>query len=199
MSKTKSQFDDIKTESGKLRKLWHEEVDSIFDKIDSMNRFRREENLNALQEFHTKIKTLISEMNEAAKQNEKFLKSNKLSEVIKFSSKSKEYGKFPEHLDLQMPIFGSKVDKGKELSVEIGDFRAILKQLPQTSLPADVPCLTKRKGKLIDKVRVITIIPSDYGTIWGVACEGETDAWIYGNKQTITCIDLNHHMSVCAR
>nr|XP_022311295.1 uncharacterized protein LOC111116587 [Crassostrea virginica] len=29
-------YDDIKTESEKLRKLWHQEVDSIFDKLDSM-------------------------------------------------------------------------------------------------------------------------------------------------------------------
>ena len=36
MSVTKTRFDDIRKESEKLRKIWHQEMDTIFDKIDSM-------------------------------------------------------------------------------------------------------------------------------------------------------------------
>ena len=57
MSKTRSKFDDIKIESEKLRKLWHQDVDSIFDKIDSLSQSYREENLNVLQTFHTKLES----------------------------------------------------------------------------------------------------------------------------------------------
>ena len=172
MSKTKSQFDQIKTESEKLRKLWHQEVDSIFDKIDSLSQSHREENLNNLQSYHTKIRKLISEMNETVKQNEKLLKSIKLSEVRNYQSKVKEYEDLPEYLDSHMPTLVSKVDQGKELSIEIGDFRAILKQLK-------------------DKARLIATIPTDYKNVFDVACVGDSEAWIRGNNCNITRIDIH--------
>ena len=152
MSKTKTQFDEIKTESEKLRKLWHQEVDSIFDKIDSMSQSYRDENLNVLQAYYIKIKKLILEMNETVKQNENLLKSNQLSEVCEYKSKLMEWGYFPEKPITHMPTLGSEKDQGKELSIKIGDFRAILTQISSTKIT----------GKLLDKVRFRAIIPADY-------------------------------------
>ena len=63
ISKTKSKIDDLGKESKKLRKLWHHEVDKIFDKIDILGQSITEKNLHALQEYHNKIRDLISEMN----------------------------------------------------------------------------------------------------------------------------------------
>nr|XP_022312160.1 uncharacterized protein LOC111117357 [Crassostrea virginica] len=191
MSKTKSQFDEIKTESEKLRKLWHQEVDNIFNKIDSMSQSHREENLNVLQEYHIKLKKVISEMNETVKQNEKLLKTNKISAVNKYKSKLQVYRDCPENVDSQMPTLGSKIDNGKELSIEIGDFSAILKQFPQTSRRADISCMTKTIGELKDKARVIATIPNDYESLFGVACVGDAEAWIRGNNRNITRIDIH--------
>ena len=191
MSKTRSKFDDIKIESEKLRKLWHQEVDSIFDKIDSLSQSHREEHLNYLQTYHTRIRKLISEMKETVKQNEKFLQSIKLSEVRKYRSKVKEYEDLPEHLDSNMPTLVSKMDRGKELSIEIGDFKAILKQLLQTSLLADVSRLTKTIEEQMDKARVVATIPTDFKCLLGVACVGDAEAWIHKDKTTITRIDIN--------
>ena len=132
MSKTKSKFDDIKIGSKKLRKLWHQEVDNIFDKTDSMSQSHREENLTALQTYLTEIKKVINEMNVTVKQNDKILKSKKLSELRNYRSKVKEYQDLPEHYS-HMPTLGSKKDMEKELSIEIGNFRAILKQLQQAN------------------------------------------------------------------
>ena len=89
-----------------------------------------------------------------------------------------------------MPTLSSKLDQGKVLSIEIGDFTAILKQILQTSLPADVSRLTKTIGELMDKARVITTIPTDYKKI-GVACVGNAEAWIRGNDRNVTRIDIN--------
>ena len=119
-------------------------MDTILDQIDSMRQCKSEENLNALHAYLTKIRKMISEMNETVKQNEKLLISNKLSGVVEYKSSLKEYEDIPENHYLQMPTLGSKLDKGKELSIKFGDFRAILKQLPQTSLPADISYLTKQ-------------------------------------------------------
>ena len=47
-------------------------MDTIFDQIDSIRQCKSEENLNALHAYLTKIRKMISEMNEAVKQNENF-------------------------------------------------------------------------------------------------------------------------------
>ena len=60
-----------------------------------------------------------------------------------FNSKLKEYEHFSENLDSYMPTLGSKIDSGKELGIEIGAFRAILKHLSQASLSSAFSCLTK--------------------------------------------------------
>ena len=166
-------------------------MDSIFDKIDFLSQSHRDENLKALRTYHTKIRKLISEMNETVKQNEKLLKSIKLSEVRNYQSKLKEYEDLPEHLDTNISILYSETDHGKELNINIGDFRALLKQQLQISLPAELSRLTKRIGGLKDKARVIATIPTDYKSLLGFACVGDAEAWIYGNTQTITRIDIN--------
>ena len=89
------------------------EVDKIFDKIDSLSQSLTEKNLNALQEYHNKIRDLISEMNTIVKQNEKLFTSNKLSEVNKYQSKLNEYQDFSEHMDLELPSLSSNIDQGE--------------------------------------------------------------------------------------
>ena len=190
ISTTKSKIEDLGKESKELRKLWHQEVDNIFDKIDSLSQFLGEENLNALQGYHNKIKNIISEIIKTVKFNEKLINSNNLFEVNKYQSKLNEYWDFPEHMELKFPFFDSNINKGKELSIEIGDFRATLKQKSQPSVPTDVSRLTTGIGNM-DKVRVIATIPTTYNTLWGVACEGETEVWIYGKNEIITRIDIH--------
>nr|XP_022303444.1 uncharacterized protein LOC111111011 [Crassostrea virginica] len=180
ISKAKSKFDDLGNKSKKLRKLWHQEVDNIFDKIDSLSQSLTEKNLNALQEHHNKIRDLITEMKTIVKQNEKMINSNKLSEVNKYQSKLNEYENVPEHVDLELPSLRSNIDQGKEIIIEIGDYRATLKQMSQLT-----PI-----GKLMNQVRVIATIPTNYNLL-GVACVREAETWIYGDDKTITRIDIH--------
>nr|XP_022312018.1 uncharacterized protein LOC111117240 [Crassostrea virginica] len=81
--------------------------------------------------------------------------------------------------------------KGKELSIEIGGYTVILKQMSQPSLSTDVSRLTIGIGKLTDKVRVTATIPTTCKHLDGVACVGEAEAWIFGQNKTITRIDIH--------
>ena len=130
-------------------------------------------------------------MNDTVKKNENILQSIKLTEVRNYRSKVKEYKVLPDHLDSYMPTLVSKVDQGKELSIEIGDFRAILKRLLQTSLPANVSRLTNTLEELKDKARVVATIPTDFKSLLGGACVGDAEAWIHKDKTTITRIEIN--------
>nr|XP_022311684.1 tripartite motif-containing protein 3-like [Crassostrea virginica]XP_022311685.1 tripartite motif-containing protein 3-like [Crassostrea virginica]XP_022311686.1 tripartite motif-containing protein 3-like [Crassostrea virginica] len=191
ISTTKLKIDDLGKESKELRKLWHQEVDNIFDKIDSLRQSLGEENLSALQGYHNKIRNLISEINTAVQQNEKLSISTNSLEVNKYQSKLNEYHDFPKYVHLKFPLLGSDIDKGKELSIEIGGFKATLKQMSQPSLSTDVSHLTTGIGKLMDKIRVIATIPTTYIPLYGIACVEEVEAWIYGNNKTITRIDIH--------
>nr|XP_022311985.1 tripartite motif-containing protein 3-like isoform X1 [Crassostrea virginica] len=191
ISKTKSKIDDLGKESKILRKLWHQEVDNIFDKIDSLSQSLTEKNLNALQEYHNKIRDLISEMNTIVKQNKKLFTSNKFTEVNNYKSKMYKYEDFPEHVDLELPSLRSNVGQGKELVIEIGGYRATLKQMSPPSPSADVSRLTTGIGKLMDQVSVIATIPTNYTHLWGVACVGGAEAWIYGSNKTIPRVDIH--------
>ncbi|XP_078330165.1 uncharacterized protein LOC111116726 isoform X3 [Crassostrea virginica] len=191
LSETKSKIEDLGKETKKLRKLWHQEVDNIFDKIDSLSLCLGEVNLNALQGYHNKIRKLISEINNTVQLNEKLINSNNLFEVDKYQSKLKEYQDFPEHVDLKFPFLDSGIDKGKELSIEIRGFRATLKHMSQPSLSTDVSRLTTIIGKLMDIVTVIATIPITYSGLLGVVCVGEAGAWIYGDYKNITRIDMH--------
>ena len=187
ISKTKSKIHDLGEKSKNVRKLWHQEVDNIFDKIDLLSQSLGEENLNALQGYHNKIRNLISEMNKTVKQNEKLLNSKKLLEVNKYESKLKRYKDVPGNMNLKCSFLGSNIDKGKELSIEIGGYPATLKQMSQPSLPTDVFRLTTGIRKLRNKVRVIATIPTNYNPLRGFACVEEPNAWIFDNE-TITNI-----------
>ena len=59
ISQTKSKLVFLREENKKLRKLWHQEVDNIFDKIDSMGQSLEEENLDALKAYHSKFRNLF--------------------------------------------------------------------------------------------------------------------------------------------
>nr|XP_022307781.1 uncharacterized protein LOC111113782 [Crassostrea virginica] len=63
--------------------------------------------------------------------------------------------------------------------------------MSQPSPSADVSHLTTGIGKLMDKVRVIATIPTNYKPLRGVACVGVAEACIYGNNKTITRIDIH--------
>nr|XP_022311816.1 tripartite motif-containing protein 3-like [Crassostrea virginica] len=191
IKKTKSKIEDLGKKSKKLRKLWHQEVDNIFDKIESMSQSIGEENLNALQGYHHKIRNLISEINTIVKQNEKLSISNNLLEVNKYHSKINEYQDFPEHTDLHFPFLDSNIDEGKELSIEIGGYRVTLKAMSQPNISTDVSRLTTGIGELMDKVRVIATIPTTRNPLDGIACVGEAEAWLLGESETITRIDIH--------
>nr|XP_022303830.1 uncharacterized protein LOC111111257 [Crassostrea virginica] len=130
-------------------------------------------------------------MNTIVKQNEKLFTSKNLSEVSKYQSKLNEYQCFPKHVDVELPSLRSNMDNGKELIIEIGGFRATLKQMSPPSPSADVSRLTTGIGKLTDPVSVVNIIPTTYKPLHGVACIGEAEAWIYGRNKTITRIDIH--------
>ena len=75
--------------------------------------------------------------------------------------------------------------------IEIGGYKATLKQMSQPSPSTDVSHLTTGIGKLMDKVSIIATIPTNYKPLFDVACVRGAEAWIIGKNKIITRIDIH--------
>ena len=190
ISKTKTKHEGLDKESKKLRQLWHQEVDDIFDKVDSLSQSYRDDTMKALLEYHTKIRNIISEMKGTVQQNSKLLGSNNYSKVNEYHSKLTEYQRFPEKLELKWHPLKSNNDKGKELSIEFGKYSATLNQMPKHRLKASVSRLGTHLVQIMGDVKIIATIIT-YIPQYGVACVGESEAWIHGNMQIIKRYDIH--------
>lgn len=190
ISKAKLKLENLTKESKQLRKLWHQEVDTIFDTIDSISLSLGEENINSLQAYHTEIKNLISDINKTIQENAKLLISKSVSEVKSYQSKLKEYRDFPRKMEVNLPSLISNIDEKRDLSIGIGEFRATLKQVSQQRQSGNASLSPARFGEIMDQAKVIVNSPVNYSTLRGVACVGESEAWIYGSGRNITRVDI---------
>ncbi|XP_022308426.2 uncharacterized protein LOC111114428 [Crassostrea virginica] len=196
LSKAKIEFSDFEKENKTLRRLWHEEVDKIFNKVDSISQSTKNRNMKALQSNHVKIRKLIHEMNERVEENERTLKTNKLSKVDSYKSIVKKYRELPEEVTWKIPNLTFKMEPGKELGIEIGDFKATLTHRIQANLLRTVSRLTLRLGDPIPgvKFQIVATISTNYQPLIGMVCVGEEEVWVHGNDNTITRIDIHGSM-----
>lgn len=119
-------------------------------------------------------------MTETVQQNEKLINSCKFSEVNKYQSKFNNY----YDVGLKLSYLSSNIDPRTELSIEIGDYRATLKQMFKPNLITDVFLLTTRTVVgLMDEIRVVATIIVGYTPLVGVVCVGEAEAWISGQEK----------------
>ena len=189
MSRAKSHFDDLGKECNSLRQSWHQAVDAIFDKIDFLSKTFKDQNLNILQAHQTEIQNVISDVNETLETNDRVLQSNKLSDINNYLSNLNKVANLPENPDINMPRFEAKMNHEKELHIEMENYRATLTQ----SSESDVPCLTPKTAVvLMDEVKVVSTIPTNYDHLYGIACDGEAEAWIFGeHDNNISRIDMH--------
>ncbi|XP_062573521.1 uncharacterized protein LOC134235406 [Saccostrea cucullata] len=86
-----AKFDEMEKEAEKHRKLWHQEVDNIFNKVSSMIKSTKENFITSLKSHKSKFKNLIPDMMQTVEQNKDILKTNKVSDVNNYKSKLTEY------------------------------------------------------------------------------------------------------------
>lgn len=188
-----TEFCKNEQERERLRILWHKKVDKIFDALDYLNNSVKERNLETITSSRTKIKTFIQCMNQTVKKNKQILKSNKASDFADYSSKLNEYKDVLTDLDVQMPSLIGKEVEGKELTIEMEDFKAILTHKLLFSMENEVlhpPPIYE----LLEKPSIVAYFPTEFSLLGRLACVGEKDAWIIHAHQHF--LRINIHGSV---
>ena len=190
ISKVMEEIKEVEHEKDEQRRIWHQEVDSIFDKIDSLYQDLTGMKLSPLRTQQAKIRSIILDLTKRVQQNKDILKSNTFPVDNQRISKSIQYRFPPENGTMKMPSFKVQTIGGDDLSIELGDFKAKLTQhsLTGLSLKANtVPITTRRR---MDKVTVIASISVRYSFLHSIACVGTDAAWIRGENKYITRVDI---------
>lgn len=109
-------------------------------------------------------------------QNKEILKTKHTSTVTDHKSKLHEFQEIPPVIGITIHELTTVTDKGRELMIELGDYRASLTQmmLPNTEEEDNAENLTQ----LSEKATVLRNIATDFKNMRGLECVGTNEAWI---------------------
>ncbi|XP_048730360.2 uncharacterized protein LOC125647645 [Ostrea edulis] len=184
-----AEFDELDKEKEKHRKSWHQEVETIFNNLSSLMKSIKENLLAVLNSHKSKTNNQIPDMTQTVEQNKETLKSNSVSAVTNYKSKLEEYRNMPTDIDIKLPSLKTNTVQGRELSLELGEYKASLTQTTLSSLTEEVSYLSLQK--LLKQAKSITTIPTGVNPLFHVACVGVDEAWVSGQNKTIRRVDIH--------
>lgn len=188
LTETTAKFHKMEEEKEVLRKRWHQEVDTIFDKLGSSISLMKESNLESIKTQQKTIKDTTQDMVQTVQHNKLVLKTNRTSDVIEHKSNLNQFSNIITNIDIFTPPVLVDTIKGNGLSIEIGEYKAELTY--KINLPVDVSYPSTKE--LLQLAKVIAVISCTlYQPLYEVACWGKNEAWICGNSNTFTRIDIN--------
>ncbi|XP_062599779.1 E3 ubiquitin-protein ligase TRIM71-like [Saccostrea cucullata] len=182
-------FADIEKQATDQRKQWHLEVDNIFNKMESLIQSLKDHHFTTLQLCQAKLRSQNSSMIQAVQENKEILKSNKVSDVNNYQSKLKEYRNIPQIPDLPLPSLQTNTVQGRELSIELGEYKATLTQTSLSSLTDEVSFLSVKE--LLEEAKLIATIPTNITNLYKVVCVGSDKAWVNCEDSVLTCVDMS--------
>lgn len=134
ISKATAEYTRLEQENETLRKIWHLEVDDIFDRTGSIIFSMRENDLRTLTSKQAHVKNLCLEITQVINKNKKILNSNKVSEVTNYTynltPKQESEIRLNLDFDIKIPSLLTKTVQGKELGIEIFEVKATLTRIP---------------------------------------------------------------------
>ncbi|XP_062569794.1 uncharacterized protein LOC134231834 [Saccostrea cucullata] len=188
ISNLTEKFKAMEREGENLRKIWHEEVENIFDTLQSTIRKMKDRRLTVLKSHQSRLQDSGTKLELITKENKKILKSNKVSDVTSYKSELKDFRDIPTEVDVKIPSLNSNTVQGRELSIELGKYRATLTQTSISSLTDDVSILSVKK--LLEKTKIIATIPSGIKPLGVITCIGFNEVWAFGEDKFIRRITM---------
>jgi hypothetical protein len=189
ISKCTAHFSDLMKKSKEKRKQWHLEVDDIFDHVDTLTQSLRDYHTTALKSYQSQLRSHNSRMIQTVQESKEILKSQNVSDVNNHHSKLTEFRNIPQVHDLTLPSLIAHTAKGRELSLELEEYKAKLTQSTLSSLTDETSNLSLTE--LLKEAKVIANIPTNVKPLHRVACVGSDRAWINGTDKMIHCVDIH--------
>lgn len=144
LRKITTEITKAEEETEKLRKLWHQEVDDIFNKLASVFAGAKDRNSEILKNQQMKMKTGIQSMTQILERNKDILKNNKASNFTDYKSELDCYRGIHRDIDFTKPILKATTLKGMKMSIGVGKCYATLTFSPLCSPSTDASDRTNR-------------------------------------------------------
>lgn len=97
--------------------------------------------IDDLTNQQTNIAKLTSQMIETVEHNKEIIQTKNASKVTDYKSKSKEFRNIPKVFAVEIPFLKTNIVTDNKLSIEIGDFKAILTETSLSHISDDDPNL----------------------------------------------------------
>lgn len=171
-----------------LRKIWQQEVNKIFNTLGSLISSKKNMSINDLTNQQTNIATLTSDIIEPVEHNKQIMQTKNASTITDYKSKFQEFRNIPKDVAVEIPFLKTDIVTENKLSIEMENVKAILTETSLSHRSDDNPNL--QTSELPDEEKMITIIPTENDSLIRIACTELNEAWVCGEKRTITRIGL---------
>ncbi|XP_022297227.2 uncharacterized protein LOC111106729 isoform X1 [Crassostrea virginica] len=188
ISDVKSKFADLEQDVVMQRQLWHEEVDSMFDKLGFLMQYLKNKKFYALAKQQVDMLTMLSDMRDEVEESKQILHSYNLSTVSAYQIKFKEYREPPEIVvDITCLKTLSNLASESVMDLNLKGFKAMLKKVSKRVM-GNINFFSTRT--LVDEAKEIASIQTKQKPLFRVALVGGNEAWVSGITNTITRVDL---------
>lgn len=128
LSMTEVKYNKMIQESEIHRKIWHQEVDSIFNRVRMKIHSEKEKSLRELQNHQSDLAKMYKIMQQTVQEDRDLLMSKEAAIIAAYKSRLMDCSQLQIGLDIKIPILKTKINKGRELSLELDNIKASLSQ-----------------------------------------------------------------------
>uniref|UniRef100_K1Q1T9 Tripartite motif-containing protein 3 n=1 Tax=Magallana gigas TaxID=29159 RepID=K1Q1T9_MAGGI len=182
-------YEKLTTTMSKQGEQWHREIDIVINKMKTELGEIKEKHRDILQKHLNEIKQIQSLIKETLQTIRKIEKSTEVSSTIEYSSKIREFSKFPAKVQVSLPTFIPKpaIDREKLYSL-FGQITPLSTATEENVLSLNQPKTSVRE--LLDKPELVATIQTGYKELHSVTCLNEDRIWTSGETNDIKCFNI---------
>lgn len=197
LAEIKTNYETLEQTIEKQRITWHEEIDTVFNKLKRESMDMRKIQLKALNVQLEKLKVLLAEVHGAIDSNKDLQNSSNVSESLLYISRNQAFKQFPAKLEVSVPLFLSQpinIDSISEIfGVITGFCISKLKDGYKLTTPSANAVFSDKQNETVEiprkllrrKPEIESIFDTDVRYPEKLARQNDGKLWVAGNDSTL--------------
>ncbi|XP_034309589.2 uncharacterized protein [Magallana gigas] len=182
-------YEKITTAMSKQGEQWHREIDIVVNKMKTEISEIKVKHRDLLQKHLNEIKQTQALIKQTLQAIEEIKKSTEVSSTIEYSSKIREFSKFPSKIEVSLPTFIPKPTDHEKLYSLFGQITPFISTATKNKvLSLNKPNTSSRE--LLDEPELLVTIQTGYEKLRNVTCQNEDRIWASGNMNNIKCFNF---------
>uniref|UniRef100_K1QK40 Tripartite motif-containing protein 3 n=1 Tax=Magallana gigas TaxID=29159 RepID=K1QK40_MAGGI len=181
-------YEKLTTTMSKQGEQWNREIDVIINKMKTEISEIKEKHRDILQKHLNEIKQIQFLIKETLQTIRKIEKSTEVSTTIEYSSKIREFSKFPPKVQVSLPTFMPKPIDHEKLYSLFGQITPLSTATEENVLSLNQPKTSVRE--LLDEPELVATIQTGHGKLRSVTCLNEDRIWTSGETNDIKCFNI---------